>query len=111
MSASTFERLAMRFIITTVVTLLAVHAVSADEPTVAATVNGEEIRLADVDRLFRLAPKGAPPLTTSMMQSLRRTAVEDLIDDVLIRQFLVKQKIVVDTKEVDEQVHVLTERL
>src|SRR5262245_16422940 len=36
--------------------------------SVAATVNGEEIKLADVDKVFRLKPKGGPPLTASMVR-------------------------------------------
>ena len=82
-----------------------------NDQTVAATVNGEEIKLADVDKVFRLKPKGGPPLTASMVRDLRRAAVDDLVDDALIRQFLAKQKIAVEPKEIDEQIKLLGESL
>ncbi|MFO0938071.1 MAG: SurA N-terminal domain-containing protein [Gemmataceae bacterium] len=83
----------------------------AGSSSVAAIVNGEEIKLDDVDRLFRQKPKSGPPMTASMVSALRRAAVDDLIDEVLIRQFLAKQKIKVDPKEVEEQIKVLAEAL
>jgi parvulin-like peptidyl-prolyl isomerase len=82
-----------------------------NDQTVAATVNGEAIKLADLDKVFRMKPKGGPPLTASMVRDLRRAAVEDLIDDALIRQFLSKQKITVEPKEIDEQIKLLVESL
>lgn len=83
----------------------------ANDQSIAATVNGEAIKLSDVDKLFRQKPKVGPPLTASMVRDLRRAAVEDLIDDVLIRQFLAKQKIAVKEKEIDEQIKLLSESL
>ena len=112
--ASDFDRsMAMR---TSVLILLvtagfAVADDKSNDQTVAATVNGEAIKLADVDKVFRLKPKGGPPLTASMVRDLRRAAVDDLIDDALIRQFLAKQKIAVEPKEIDEQIKLLSESL
>lgn len=90
---------------------LVVFALADDKSVVAAIVNSEEIRLADVDRTFRTSTKSNTPLTASMLASFRRAAVEDLIDDALVRQFLAKQKIVVDSKEVEDQIKILKESL
>ena len=58
------------------------------EPTVAATVNGEVIRLAEVDDLIRREFRPTSPLTTEQTRDIRTAVVEDRIDDVLLKQFL-----------------------
>jgi parvulin-like peptidyl-prolyl isomerase len=111
--ASDFDRrLAMRA--NALILLITAGFAVADDKSndqTAATVNGEPIKLAEVDKVFWLKPKGGPPLTASMVRDLRRAAVDDLIDDALIRQFLTKQKITVESKEIDEQITLLSETL
>jgi hypothetical protein len=79
---------------------------------VAAEVNGQEIRLAQVDaRWEKLANqrngakdvKGSTPLTAKMVRDFRKAALEDAIDDLLIKQFLTKEKVTVSQMEIHEQ--------
>jgi peptidyl-prolyl cis-trans isomerase C len=68
---------------------------------VAATVNGEVIRLDQVDAVVRRLPVRAP-LTDGQAKRLRREVVEDMIDDVLLRQFLRQHGPKVDPAEVEK---------
>lgn len=70
-------------------------------PNVAATVNGEVIRLDQVDALLRRSPVRGP-LTNSQAQRLRREVVEDMIDDLLLRQFLRQHGPKVEQVEVEK---------
>ncbi len=86
----------------------ALCVVRADSPknevppaNVAATVNGEVIRLDQVDAVVRRTPVRAP-LTDSQARRLRREVVEDMIDDVLLRQFLRQHGPKVDQAEVEK---------
>jgi parvulin-like peptidyl-prolyl isomerase len=97
----------------TVITFLVLLWVSGpgDHAPVVATVNGEAILLADVDAVVRVKPSAGPPLTASAVRSLRLAAVEDRIDDVLLKQFLANQNLTADAKEIDEQLRVFGESL
>jgi peptidyl-prolyl cis-trans isomerase C len=55
---------------------------------VAATVNGEPINVAEVDAVLKLVPQAPATATETQKHQIRREALEMLIDDVLIRQFL-----------------------
>ena len=84
---------------------------SADPPSpVAATVNGEPISLADVDTVIKtkLAPT---PLTTQQLKQLRAEVVTDLVDDVLLRQFLRQHGPKVDPADVDRHLKALADGL
>ena len=83
----------------------------ADVAPVAATVNGEAIPLADVDAVVRVRPSAGPLLSASAVRSLRLAAVEERIDDVLLKQFLTKQKLTAEAKDVEEQLRVFVESL
>lgn len=86
--------------------LIALPAVAADP--VAATVNGETIRLADVDAvLARLKPSS--PLTNSQTKSLRESVLDELVNELLVRQYLLKQTPATDAKELDAAMAVLSE--
>jgi peptidyl-prolyl cis-trans isomerase C len=74
--------------------------------TPAATVNGEVIRLGDVDAYIKgKLPVG--PLTAAQARQLRTDVVSDMIDDVLLRQFLRKNGPKVEPAEVDQHLKAL----
>lgn len=76
------------------------------EDSVAATVNGEPIRLADVDALLtRSKPSG--PLTSAQTKVLRRAVLDELIDETLLRQHLDKHAPPADPKLIDKHVEAL----
>jgi len=75
----------------------------AEKP--AAVVNGEAVALAEVKAVLDQRPSPVP-LSTTQQRELRHAALDMLIDDVLMRQFLRKSSGVVATgaveKELDE---------
>ena len=76
---------------TCLVALLMASAASAAPPgpgAVAATVNGEAVPLAAVEAEVQRAQALAGPLSDRQARRLRREAVEELIDDALVRQYL-----------------------
>jgi hypothetical protein len=89
--------------------LFAPSSLAADPP--AAVVNGEEIPMAAVERIIAQRPHGSSPLTASLIADLRRAALEERIDEILLKQFLTKEKITVREADVDEQLRVLGESL
>jgi parvulin-like peptidyl-prolyl isomerase len=74
--------------------------------SIAAKVNGETIALVEVDAALKAGLPSAP-LTTSQRRNLRRAILEDLIDDKLLRQFLVKHAPKVEPVELDAQLAAL----
>jgi peptidyl-prolyl cis-trans isomerase C len=78
--------------------------------TPAATVNGEVIRLGDLDAYIKgKLPVG--PLTAAQARQLRTEIVSDMIDDLLLRQFLRKNGPKVEPAEVDQHLKALAESL
>jgi peptidyl-prolyl cis-trans isomerase C len=77
-------------------------------PNVAATVNGEVIRLDQVDAAIGRLPAGRAPLTPAQVRRLRLAVVEDLIDDVLLKQFLAQHGPKVESAELDKHFQALT---
>jgi parvulin-like peptidyl-prolyl isomerase len=73
---------------------------------IAAKVNGESIVLAEVDAVLKAGLPSAP-LTALQRRDLRRAILEDLIDDNLLRQFLVKHAPKVEAEELDAQLAAL----
>ncbi len=57
---------------------------------VAATVNGEQIPLSEVQKLLKKDRPSPLPLTQAQKKKIRKMALDMLIDDVLMRQFLTK---------------------
>jgi peptidyl-prolyl cis-trans isomerase C len=78
--------------------------------TVAATVNGETITLAELDAVLT---NNLPlvPLTAAQRKNLRAAVLNDLIDDRLVKQFLAKNGVKVDPAELDAQMKAFTEEL
>lgn len=74
--------------------------------TIAAIVNGDVIRLTQVDELIRREFRPAV-LTTEQTHDIRQAVVEDLIDDLLVRQFLREHGPAVTAAEVDVQLRAL----
>jgi peptidyl-prolyl cis-trans isomerase C len=74
----------------------------------AAIVNGEPMSVAEVAAVIKLLPapkeKATTPAASEQQQkTLRHEALEMLIDDVLMRQFLAKNGRRVDSGEVDKR--------
>jgi peptidyl-prolyl cis-trans isomerase C len=74
----------------------------------AAVVNGEAVTMAEVDAVVKLMPSSGPaPATPAALESERvakqREALEMLVDDVLMRQFLSQNGRRVDAQEVDRK--------
>ena len=78
--------------------------------TVAATVNGETIALAELDAALS-ANLPVIPLTIPQRKQLRAALLNDLIDDRLLKQFLAKNGPKVDPAELDEQMKAFTTQL
>jgi peptidyl-prolyl cis-trans isomerase C len=91
-------------------TALALARGAEPAPDTAATVDGEPIPLSELDALVKANLPGVP-LTVQQMKSLRATLVNDLIDDLLLRQFLAKHGPKVDPAELDAQLKVFAEQL
>jgi peptidyl-prolyl cis-trans isomerase C len=83
---------------------------AAPPSNTAATVNGESIRLDEVDAVIK-TKLAATPLTVPQLRQLRTEVVSDLIDDVLLRQFLREHGPKVDPAEVDKHLKALAESL
>ncbi len=76
-------------------------------PNVAATVNGEVIRLDQVDVKIRQRATGTTPLSTSQLRRLRLAILDDLIDDVLLKQFLAQNGPIVEPAEIERHFQAL----
>lgn len=72
------------------------------KPGVAATVNGEEIRLAQVDAFIK-AKLAVIPVTDVQLQQLRSEVLSTQIDDLVLKQFLAKQGPKVEPTELEAQ--------
>ncbi|HEY3788753.1 MAG TPA: SurA N-terminal domain-containing protein, partial [Urbifossiella sp.] len=77
---------------------------------VAAIVNGEEIRLAEIDAFVK-TKLALVPITEMQVRQLRTEVVSELVDDLLLRQFLAKNAPKVEAAEIDKQVEVFTAAL
>lgn len=78
--------------------------------TTAATVNGETIALADVDALLK-STLPLTPLTVAQKRQMRVEVLADMVDDLLLRQFLRKNGPKVDPAEIDAQLKAYGEKL
>ncbi|AWM38957.1 Foldase protein PrsA precursor [Gemmata obscuriglobus] len=82
----------------------------AANPNLAATVNGEQITLAEVDALLKTTLP-LTPLTAAQKRQMRVEVLADMVDDVLLRQFLRKNGPKVDPAEIDAQLKAFGEKL
>jgi parvulin-like peptidyl-prolyl isomerase len=83
---------------------------AAPASTSAATVNGEVISLADVDAMLAHALP-LTPLTVAQRRQMRIEVLSDMVDEVLVRQFLRKNGPKVDPAEIDAQLKAFGEKL
>jgi peptidyl-prolyl cis-trans isomerase C len=92
--------------------VLATATAGAQPPpaAVAATVNGEKVTLEQVDTFIRARFPGAP-LTASQLKALRTEVANDLVDDLLVRQFLRAHGPKVDPAEVERQLAAFADSL
>jgi parvulin-like peptidyl-prolyl isomerase len=83
-------------------------AAGQDKP--AAVVNGEAISIAEVMAVLEARPSPVP-LTAAQQRELRQSALDMLIDDLLMRQFLRKNALPAQPAEVQKEVQELTDAL
>ncbi len=76
----------------------------------AATVNGESITLTEVDAVLKHTLP-LTPLTAAQKRQMRIEVLSDMVDDVLLRQFLRKNGPKVDPVEIDAQLKAFGEKL
>ncbi|MBY0460842.1 MAG: peptidylprolyl isomerase, partial [Gemmataceae bacterium] len=92
------------------VTAAAQQPPAATNPTVAATVNGAQITLDEVDALLKNTLP-LTPLTAAQRRQMRIEVLSDMVDDLLLRQFLKKNGPKVDPAEIDAQLKAYGEKL
>jgi parvulin-like peptidyl-prolyl isomerase len=80
-------------------------------PKPAAVVNGEAIQMADLEGVLAMQPPPATPLTEAQKRELRQQALNMLVEDRLLRQFLAKNAPPVQPAEVEKEVAELREAL
>jgi peptidyl-prolyl cis-trans isomerase C len=68
-----------------------------------ATVNGEVVTLGDLDAVVKLLPAPPAPETEAQRRQCRHEALEMLIDDTLMKQYLHRVGRAVKSKEVDQR--------
>jgi peptidyl-prolyl cis-trans isomerase C len=68
---------------------------------IAAAVNGEAIPLTHVDAIVSRLPTRGTPLTASQTRRLRQEVLGDLIEDVLLKQFLRRHGPAVEAAELE----------
>lgn len=92
--------------------LAAALAVAADPPPnpVVARVGDQVLRLDQVDAVIKARPP-AGPLPAVQLRRLRTEVASDLVDDLLVRQYLLKHAPPVDPAEVDAQMRALADGL
>jgi parvulin-like peptidyl-prolyl isomerase len=73
-------------------------------PRPAAVVNGEAIPAAEVEALLRRQPPPANPLTAAQRRDMEQHALDMLIDDTLMRQFLAKHAPAIPAEEINKEV-------
>ncbi|WP_020469559.1 peptidylprolyl isomerase [Zavarzinella formosa] len=80
---------------------LAVHGQSAE--ITVASVNGDAITLRELDAVLAQSPPSLTPLTNAQKRRQKLETVAVLVDEKLIRQFLIQQAIPVEPAEVSKQ--------
>lgn len=92
--------------------LAAVLAVAADPPPnpVVAKVGDAVIRLDQVDAVIKARP-AAGPVSAVQLRRLRAEVAADLVDDLLVRHYLLKHGPPVDPAETDAQMKALADGL
>ncbi len=78
---------------------------------VAVTVNGEKIYVADVEKLLKRDTPPPQPLTAKQKQEMWQLAVDMLINDTLMRQFLAKSTPAVTPAQLGKEMDILNDSL
>jgi peptidyl-prolyl cis-trans isomerase C len=86
-----------------------VQAPPAAAGAIAATVNGETIRLEEVDAQIKRRPPVGGPLTAAQARELRLAVTHDLTDDLLVKQYMRKHGPKVDPAEVENHLRALAD--
>ncbi|MBA4065041.1 MAG: hypothetical protein C0501_15270 [Isosphaera sp.] len=96
---------------TTLVILTALApAADAPNPDVAAVVNGAPVTVAELDAALKASlPPG--PITAGQRRHLRAALLDDLIDELLVKQFLAANGPKADPAELDAQMKALVAQL
>lgn len=81
-----------------------IQAPKSSGPQVAAVVNGESIPMSEVLAVLNQQPPPPQPLTEAQKRELQTSAVQMLIEDLLMRQFLRKNAPPAPTAEVEKEV-------
>jgi len=76
---------------------------TAPQEKPAALVNGEAIAMAEVKAMLEARPSPVP-LTAAQQRELRQAAVDMLIDDLLMRQFLRKNALPAQPAEIQKEI-------
>lgn len=84
--------------------------VSLTNEQVAATVNGEKILVGDVRKILEARPYPLT-LTEEQKKEMRKAAVDSLVEDVLMRQYLGKHVPQVNQQDFNKEVQELVEAL
>ena len=106
----------MRYTFSSSAVLLALSTALAQPPdpapdtNVAATVNGEKITLTEVDAVLKQT-LALTPLTAAQRRQMRVEVLSDMVDELLVRQFLRKNGAKVDPAEIDAQLKAYGEKL
>lgn len=85
------------------VAIVFLSSISRAGDKVAAVVNGESITINELDAACRQLPGEVAPVSTLQKRQQRAQALDALIDDKLVRQFLKQNGPKVDTAEVERQ--------
>jgi parvulin-like peptidyl-prolyl isomerase len=79
------------------------HAQGTAVEKPAAYVNGEPVTMAEVRAMLEARPSPVP-LTAAQQRELRQAALDVLIDDVLMRQFLKKNALPAQPAEIQKEI-------
>jgi parvulin-like peptidyl-prolyl isomerase len=94
---------ALRALASATMALLLAGGVSAQAPKPAAVVNGEPIALAEVEAILKLRPTTYLKPTETEHRELQMEALDMLIDDLVVQQFLRKNAPAVPVAEVNKK--------
>lgn len=82
-----------------------------DAEKVAAVVNGEKIMLTEIQKLLKRDTPPIHPLTREQKREMYQMAMDMLVNDILMRQFLAKNAAPADPNEVNKEIAGLKEAL
>lgn len=75
----------------------------------AAVVNGEPIPMSEVDAIMAMRPRELFPVPAAQQRQIKLEILEGLIAERLMKQFLLKSGVTVDSAEVDKQMAALAD--